>query len=76
MADLVVLTRDPLNAETPLARQIGSITPVAQHYVRSHFRAPTPPGSITFGGRVERAFVIAAEELRSLPARSLVVTLE
>ena len=76
MGDLVVLSRDPLNAETPLARQVGTITPVAQHYVRSHFTAPTPPGSITFDGRVERPFTIAAEELRSLPGRSLVVTLE
>ncbi len=76
MADLVVLSRDPLNAETPLARQVGSITPVAQHFVRSHFSAPTPPRSVTFDGLVERPFAIAAEELRSLPARSLVVTLE
>jgi len=76
MDDLVVLSRDPLNAETPLARQVGSITPVPQHYVRSHFTAPTPPRSVTFDGRVERPFAIATEELRSLPARSLVVTLE
>lgn len=76
MDDLVVLSRDPLNAETPLARQVGSITPVAHHYVRSHFTAPTPPRSVTFDGRVERPFAIATEELRSLPARSLVVTLE
>ena len=76
MDDLVVLTRDPLNAETPLARQVGSITPVAQHYVRSHFAAPAAPGSIAFDGRVEAPFSIAAEELRSLPARSLIVTLE
>src|SRR5687768_17965189 len=76
MDDLVVLSRDPLNAETPLARQVGSITPVAQHYVRSHFAAPAAPGSIAFDGRVEAPFSIAAEELRSLPARSLIVTLE
>ena len=76
MNDLVVLSRDPLNAETPLARQVGSITPVAQHYVRSHFHAPPPPRSVAFGGHVESPFSIAAEELRALPARSLIVTLE
>lgn len=76
MDDLVVLSRDPLNAETPLSRQVGSITPIAQHYVRSHFTAPTPPRSVMFDGRVEMPFAIAADELRSLPARSLVVTLE
>lgn len=76
MDDLVVLTRDPLNAETPLARQVGSITPVAQHYVRSHFASPVPPRTVTFDGQVEHPFAIAAEELRSLPARSLVVTME
>ena len=76
MDDLVVLTRDPLNAETPLARQVGSITPVAQHYVRSHFSAPPAPRTVAFDGRVEAPFSIAADELRSLPARSLIVTLE
>ena len=76
MDDLVVLSSDPLNAETPLARQVGSITPVAQHYVRSHFTAPPPPRTVTFDGQVEAPFSIAAEELRALPARSLIVTLE
>lgn len=76
MDDLVVLGRDPLNAETPLARQVGSITPVAQHFVRSHFTRPAPPRAVTFDGLVERPFGIAPEELRALPARSLVVTLE
>ncbi len=76
MEHLVVLSRDPLNAETPLVRQLGTITPVAQHYVRSHFAAPAAPRSIAFDGRVERPFAIAPDELRSLPARSLVVTLE
>lgn len=76
MDDLVVLSRDPLNAETPLARQVGSITPVAQHYVRSHFKAPPAPRTVSFDGQVEAPFAIAAEELRALPARSLIVTLE
>ena len=76
MDDLVVLTRDPLNAETPLSRQVGSITPVAQHYVRSHFTAPAGPRAVAFDGRFEAPFSIALAELRALPARSLIVTLE
>ena len=76
MDDLVVLSRDPLNAETPLSRQVGSITPVAQHYVRSHFAAPPGPRAIAFDGAFEKPFSVAVDELRALPARSLIVTLE
>lgn len=74
--ELVVLTREPLNAETPLERQSGPLTPVGRHYVRSHFPAPPPPGRISFGGLVARPFEIAPDELRGMPARTLAVTLE
>lgn len=74
--ELVVLTREPLNAETPLERQVGPITPVGRHYVRSHFRAPPPPASITFSGLFGRPFEITPDELRAMPGRTLAVTLE
>jgi len=74
--ELVVLSADPLNAETPLALQVGPITPVERHYVRSHFSAPEGPRAIAFDGLVKRPFDVKPDELRTLPARSLVVTLE
>ena len=74
--ELVVLTREPLNAETPLHRQSGLITPVGRHYVRSHFPAPEAPQRITFSGLFGEPFAITPDELRALPARTLAVTLE
>ena len=74
--ELVVLTREPLNAETPLERQVGGITPVGRHYVRSHFSTPPPPQQITFSGLFAQPFGLTPDELRALPARTLAVTLE
>lgn len=76
MDERVVLTREPLNAETPLDRQVGPITPVGRHYVRSHFSAPPPPAHIAFSGLLAAPFRITPDELRALPARTLAVTLE
>ena len=74
--ELVVLTREPLNAETPLSRQVGPITPVGRHFVRSHFPAPPPPQQITFSGLFAQPFEITRAKLQALPARTLAVTLE
>ena len=76
MDDRVIVSREPLNAETRLERQHGPITPAGLHYARSHFALPAAPAAITVGGAVARprAFDLAA--LRALPARTLTVTLE
>lgn len=74
--ELVVLTREPLNAETPLDRQVGPLTRVGRHYVRSHFAAPAPPARIDFVGLFAEPFEITPDELRALPSRTLAVTLE
>ena len=74
--DLVYLSREPLNAETPLARQVGVITPAERHYVRDHFAIPQGPDRLAIDGAVRTPLQLDLNQIRSLPPRSLVVTLE
>jgi DMSO/TMAO reductase YedYZ molybdopterin-dependent catalytic subunit len=74
--DLLYLSRDPVNAETPLARQVGVITPAGRHYVRDHFAIPPRPDRLEIDGAVRTPFQLELNHIRSLPPRSLVVTLE
>jgi len=74
--ELVYLSRDPLNAEMRLERQLGVITPSSRHYVRDHFAIPEPPQSLAIDGAVRTPLQLDPGDLRSLPRRSLVVTLE
>jgi DMSO/TMAO reductase YedYZ molybdopterin-dependent catalytic subunit len=76
---LVVVTQEPLNAEAPLAKQIGLLTPSPLHYVRTHFGTPrlsTRDWRLALEGEVERPYHLTYDELRTLPSRSLLVTLE
>ena len=73
--DLVVLSEDPLNAETRLDERTPAITPAGRHYVRTHFPIPTGPRSIVIDGMGLSAS-ISLDEISALPARSMVVTLE
>jgi DMSO/TMAO reductase YedYZ molybdopterin-dependent catalytic subunit len=72
----VIVSREPLNAETRLELQDGLITPAGRHYVRSHFAFPDPPRHVAISGTVRTARSVSFAELRALPARSAVVTLE
>lgn len=74
--DLVYLSREPLNAETPLERQVGVITPSARHFVRDHFAIPAAPDRLAIEGAVRTPLQLKMADIRSLPPRSLVVTLE
>ena len=74
--DLIYVTRDPINAEAPLDAQRGLVTPNDRHYVRNHFRMPEPPALLSIDGAVRTAQDLSIERVRSLPRRSLVVTLE
>src|SRR3990170_3175476 len=74
--DLVYLSREPLNAETPLERQVGMITPTSRHYVRDHFAIPAAPDHIAIEGAVRQPLELTLDDIRSLPPRSIVVTLE
>jgi DMSO/TMAO reductase YedYZ molybdopterin-dependent catalytic subunit len=72
--DLIVLSEDPLNAETKLDGMTGAITPAGRHYVRTHFPMPAAPTEVIIDGANARTFSL--EEVRALPARTLAVTLE
>jgi DMSO/TMAO reductase YedYZ molybdopterin-dependent catalytic subunit len=74
--DLIYLSREPLNAETPLERQVGVITPTSRHYVRDHFTIPAATDHIRVEGAVRKPLELKLDDIRSLPPRSLVVTLE
>src|SRR6267378_3333411 len=73
---LLVLSEDPLNAETRLDEKTPVITPAGRHYVRTHFPIPTGPRSIVIDGVSTTSAAISLEEIRALPARPMVVTLE
>ena len=74
--DLIHLTREPLNAETPLERQTGVITPASRHYVRDHFPIPDVTERLSIDGAVRTPLQLDLDDIRALPPRSLVVTLE
>lgn len=76
--NLVVVREEPFNAETPLQRQVGLITPTSRFYVREHFHPrPAPPAELVVDGAVELPLTLRLpEDLEALPVRSLVVTLE
>lgn len=74
--ELIYLSREPLNAETQLDRQVGTITPTSRHYVRDHFPIPQAPQRLAIDGAVSAPLQLGLDDLRSLPPRSLVVTLE
>jgi DMSO/TMAO reductase YedYZ molybdopterin-dependent catalytic subunit len=76
---LVLVSESPLNAETLLSRHTGIITPNAAFYVRNHFAAPKCTAAewrLVIAGALERSRELTYEELRALPSRTLLVTLE
>lgn len=76
---LVVVKKTPFNAETPLSDQVGLITPNPQFYVRTHFPIPRVDAAawhLDVEGEVHRPIQLTFDDLRSLPSRSLMVTLE
>jgi DMSO/TMAO reductase YedYZ molybdopterin-dependent catalytic subunit len=74
--DLLVLSEEPLNAETKLEQQRGTIVPAGRHYVRTHFAIPVGPDEILITGARGADTSVTLEEIRLLPARTLAVTLE
>jgi DMSO/TMAO reductase YedYZ molybdopterin-dependent catalytic subunit len=74
--DLLVLSEDPLNAETKLDEKTPSITPAGRHYIRTHFPIPAAPRSIVLDGARTAPGAVSVDEIRALPVRSMVVTLE
>ena len=74
--DLLVLSEEPLNAETKLDEKTPALTPAGRHYVRTHFPIPTGPRSISIEGADIAPTAISLQDVRALPARALAVTLE
>lgn len=74
--DLLVLTEEPLNAETRLEGRRGPVTPAGSHYVRTHFPVPDGPREIVVDGVGGTPISISLDQIRALPARTLLVTLE
>jgi sulfite oxidase len=79
--ELIVHTREPLNAEPPLERLAReAITPTELFYVRSHAPAPAidPAGYLlSVAGLVERPLAFSLDALQqSFPERTLAVTLQ
>jgi DMSO/TMAO reductase YedYZ molybdopterin-dependent catalytic subunit len=76
---LAAVTEAPFNAETMLTRHMGVITPNAAFYVRNHFAIPDcviAEWRLTIAGAVETPVELTYEELRALPSRTVLVTLE
>jgi DMSO/TMAO reductase YedYZ molybdopterin-dependent catalytic subunit len=76
--DLLVLSDEPLNAETKLDQQRGPIVPAGRHYVRTHFGIPEAARELLITGAVRDGMPrsVTVEEVRILPSRTLAVTLE
>jgi DMSO/TMAO reductase YedYZ molybdopterin-dependent catalytic subunit len=74
--DLLVLSEEPLNAETKLNERTGRITRAGSHYVRTHFPLPHAPREIAIDGALGRPMSITPDEIRALPKRTVAVTLE
>jgi DMSO/TMAO reductase YedYZ molybdopterin-dependent catalytic subunit len=74
--DLVVLSEDPLNAETKLDELGGSIVPAGRHYVRTHFLIPIGPREVLISGAGRSRRSVTMEGVRALPPRTLAITLE
>jgi len=79
-AGLIVHRADPLNAETPLAALDGAaVVPNGQFYVRNHFPVPDLDAGtwrLQVGGMVGRPLALSFGELRAMPSKTVVATLE
>jgi DMSO/TMAO reductase YedYZ molybdopterin-dependent catalytic subunit len=76
---LVIRQKEPRNLEFPFDRLDSYLTPVEFFYIRSHFHAPgLQPDSyrLSVGGAVKNPFAITYDELKRLPAKTVVATLE
>ena len=79
-AGLVVHRAYPLNCETSIPALVGGVVmPSAHFYVRNHFQIPDLDPStfrLAVGGLVERPLSLSVRDLRQMPSKTLVVTLE
>jgi len=76
---LITREQEPLNLELPFATLAGRLVPNHQFYVRSHFPVPALAAAdwqLSIEGEVSQTLRIGYEELRALPAQTVMATLE
>src|SRR5260370_40784133 len=76
---LVIRQKEPRNLEFRFDLLDSYLTLVESFYIRSHFHAPTlQPDSyrLSVEGAVKNPFAITYDELKRLPAKTVVATLE
>jgi len=76
---LIIRQKDPNNLEMPFDQLGDFITPTELFYIRSHF--PTPELDpvayrLSIGGAVRRALRLSYADIRAMPSRTCVATLE
>ncbi|MCI4349944.1 MAG: sulfite oxidase [Thermoplasmata archaeon] len=74
-----VVTRTPYCAETPLPALNAWITPISRFFVRNHFATPRidlESYRLAVEGEVDGPLTISYPELRKLPERNVVATME
>src|SRR4030088_2727899 len=76
---LIIRQKDPNNLEMPFDQLGDFITPAELFYIRSHF--PPPGGDpvayrLSIGGAVRRELRLSYAEIRAMPSRTCVATLE
>jgi DMSO/TMAO reductase YedYZ molybdopterin-dependent catalytic subunit len=76
---LIIRQKDPNNLEMPFDQLADFITPTELFYIRSHF--PTPeidPAAyrLSIGGAVRRELALSYAEIRAMPSRTCIATLE
>jgi DMSO/TMAO reductase YedYZ molybdopterin-dependent catalytic subunit len=78
-AGLIIRQKDPNNLEMPFDQLGDFITPVELFYIRSHF--PTPevdPATyrLSIRGAVQRVLKLRYADIRAMPSRTCIATLE
>lgn len=76
---LITREQEPLNLEFPFPALASRITPTNQFFIRSHFGVPhlaAESWRLTLGGEVRNALSLSYDELRGLPTKTVLATLE
>lgn len=74
--DLLIVSEEPLNAETKLDELRGAVVPAGRHYVRTHFDIPEGPRELWIDGEVRAPRGVTVEEVQMVSSHTLTVTLE
>ncbi|HEY5086962.1 MAG TPA: sulfite oxidase, partial [Gemmatimonadaceae bacterium] len=76
---LITRESEPINLEFPFATLDAVITPDDLFYVRNHFPIPRIDAAdwrLTIDGEVDRELTLSYDDLRALPAKTVMATLE